>query len=112
MDMFLVKFFPKVFRKMQKAQTNDYCKFDSQLLTTFTSSLYIAALIASFFASSCTRVLGRKVSMLFGGAIFLVSAALNGAAMNVPMLIVGHILLDIGVGFANQVCNFLKENYL
>ncbi|KAH7662333.1 Sugar/inositol transporter protein [Dioscorea alata] len=103
MDSFLRKFFPSVYRKQQANQTtNQYCKFDSQLLTTFTSSLYLAALIASFFASTVTRVFGRKWSMFGGGVIFLVGAAINGAAKDVAMLIIGRILLGIGVGFANQ----------
>ncbi|KAJ8466908.1 hypothetical protein OPV22_029460 [Ensete ventricosum] len=103
MDSFLKKFFPEVLAK-EKADksTNQYCKFDSQLLTSFTSSLYLAALIASFFASSVTRAFGRKWSMLGGGLTFLVGSALNGAAVNVLMLILGRILLGIGVGFANQ----------
>ncbi|KAG0481501.1 hypothetical protein HPP92_012359 [Vanilla planifolia] len=103
MDTFLSKFFPGVY-KQEKADhnTNQYCKFDSQLLTTFTSSLYLAALIASFFASAVTRVLGRKWSMLGGGITFLSGAALNGFAKDVGMLIAGRILLGIGVGFANQ----------
>ncbi|KAJ1698414.1 hypothetical protein LUZ63_006926 [Rhynchospora breviuscula] len=103
MDPFLKKFFPSVYRKEKEDKsTNQYCKFDSQLLTTFTSSLYLAALIASFFASTVTRLFGRKWSMFGGGLVFLVGAALNGAAENVSMLIFGRILLGIGVGFANQ----------
>ncbi|XP_031500615.1 sugar transport protein MST6-like [Nymphaea colorata] len=103
MDPFLVRFFPSVYRKMEADRSqNQYCKFDSQLLTTFTSSLYVAGLIASFFASTVTRMFGRKPSMLFGGLTFLVGAAVNGAAKNVAMLIIGRILLGIGVGFANQ----------
>ena len=103
MDPFLKKFFPEVFRKKQEAKTNQYCKYDNQLLQTFTSSLYLAALVASFFAATVTRVMGRKWSMFGGGLTFLIGAALNGAAKNVAMLIVGRILLGIGVGFANQV---------
>nr|CAD1829280.1 unnamed protein product [Ananas comosus var. bracteatus] len=98
----LKKFFPSVYWKKQDESTNQYCTFDSQLLTAFTSSLYLAALIASFFASSVTRLFGRKWSMLGGGFIFLVGAALNGAAQDIAMLIIGRILLGIGVGFANQ----------
>ncbi|XP_039130742.1 sugar transport protein MST3-like [Dioscorea cayenensis subsp. rotundata] len=103
MDSFLLKFFPSVYKK-EKADksTNQYCKFDSQLLTMFTSSLYLAALVASFFASVVTRVLGRKWSMFGGGITFLIGAAINGGAVNVFMLILGRILLGIGVGFANQ----------
>lgn len=102
MDSFLKKFFHGVYEKKINAATNQYCQFDSQLLTTFTSSLYLAGLIASFFASPITRKYGRKVSMLIGGTTFLMGSALNGSAVNVEMLILGRILLGIGVGFANQ----------
>ena len=103
MDDFLSLFFPDVWRQKQAPNANDYCKFDSQILTTFTSSLYVAGLLASFAASGVTRKYGRKPSMLSGGLSFLAGSALNGFAINVPMLIVGRILLGVGVGFANQV---------
>lgn len=106
MDEFLSKFFPSVYRKSkdESSDTNQYCKFDSQLLTLFTSSLYLAALVASFIASTVNRVFGRKVTMFGGGILFLAGSLLNGFAQNVAMLIAGRILLGIGVGFANQVC--------
>ncbi|KAJ6797261.1 hexose carrier protein HEX6-like [Iris pallida] len=103
MEPFLKKFFPEVYRKMkEEPDISNYCKFDSQLLTSFTSSLYLAALVASFFASSVTRAFGRRPSMLIGGAAFLAGGALGGAAVNVYMLILGRLLLGVGVGFANQ----------
>ncbi|PKI39236.1 hypothetical protein CRG98_040365 [Punica granatum] len=104
MESFLKRFFGEVDSKMkQDTNISNYCKFDSQLLTSFTSSLYIAGLVASYFASSLTRAFGRKPSILVGGAAFLAGAALGGAAFNVYMLIFGRVLLGIGVGFANQV---------
>lgn len=111
MDSFLSSFFPSVYHKEKlDASTNQYCKFDSELLTLFTSSLYLAALVASFTASTVTRVFGRKWSMFGGGIVFLVGAAINGAAENVAMLIIGRLLLGVGVGFANQVyiCTFFS----
>nr|CAB3468055.1 unnamed protein product [Digitaria exilis] len=55
MDPFLVRFFPSVYRKQQEAAAdrggNQYCMFDSQLLTTFTSSIFLSALAASRGAS-------------------------------------------------------------
>ncbi|KAI4350150.1 hypothetical protein L6164_010659 [Bauhinia variegata] len=103
MDVFLKKFFPQVYRKeSETTQTSQYCKFDSQLLTLFTSSLYLAALLASFFASVVTRIYGRKISMFIGGLVFLCGSIINGAALNIAMLIIGRILLGVGVGFANQ----------
>ncbi|CAI0380902.1 unnamed protein product [Linum tenue] len=104
MEPFLKKFFRQVYTKMkQDTEVSNYCKFDSQLLTSFTSSLYVAGLVASFFASWLTKSRGRKPSILLGGAAFLAGAALGGAASNIYMLIFGRVLLGVGVGFANQV---------
>ncbi|XP_028791760.1 sugar transport protein 10-like [Neltuma alba] len=103
MDPFLIKFFPSVYRRIKAGvHENTYCKFDDEILTLFTSSLYLAALVASFFASSTTRILGRKPSMFLGGLFFLVGALLNGFAVNIAMLIIGRILLGFGVGYCNQ----------
>nr|AAC61852.1 putative monosaccharide transporter 1 [Petunia x hybrida] len=104
MDEFLLKFFPNVYHKEKalKAGGNQYCKFDDHLLQLFTSSLYLAALVASFAASITTKAFGRKISMLIGGLIFLVGAVLNGAAMNLAALIIGRLLLGVGIGYANQ----------
>uniref|UniRef100_A0A2N9HJ67 Major facilitator superfamily (MFS) profile domain-containing protein n=1 Tax=Fagus sylvatica TaxID=28930 RepID=A0A2N9HJ67_FAGSY len=110
MEPFLKKFFPEVYTKMNEdTKISNYCKFDSQLLTSFTSSLYIAGLVASLFASSITRAFGRKPSILTGGVAFLAGSALGGAALNVYMLIFGRILLGIGIGFANLVPLYLSE---
>uniref|UniRef100_J3LQ94 Major facilitator superfamily (MFS) profile domain-containing protein n=1 Tax=Oryza brachyantha TaxID=4533 RepID=J3LQ94_ORYBR len=101
MDMFLEKFFPSVLHHEQTAQgTSQYCKFNSQPLTAFTSSLYLAALIASLFVASFTLAMGRKWSMFGGGVSFLAGATLNGAAQNIAMLVAGRVLLGIGVAFA------------
>ncbi|MCL7042141.1 hypothetical protein MKW94_011883 [Papaver nudicaule] len=103
MEPFLKKFFPKVYRRMKEdTSISNYCKYDSMLLTLFTSSLYIAGLVASFFASSVTSAFGRKPSILIGGATFLAGTALGAAAANIYMLIFGRVLLGVGVGFANQ----------
>ncbi|XP_019191595.1 PREDICTED: hexose carrier protein HEX6 isoform X1 [Ipomoea nil] len=104
MEPFLKRFFHDVYTKMKEdsGKVSNYCKFDSELLTSFTSSLYIAGLFASLLASSVTRACGRTPSILIGGVAFLAGAALGGAAINVYMLIFGRVLLGIGVGFANQ----------
>lgn len=106
MDDFLRQFFPAVYHKIKDPSAlheSEYCKYDNHMLTLFTSSLYLAALVASFFASATTRVFGRKASMFVGGISFLIGAILNGLAINIAMLIVGRLMLGVGVGFANQV---------
>ncbi|KAF3450201.1 hypothetical protein FNV43_RR06281 [Rhamnella rubrinervis] len=104
MEDFLNKFFPSIERKKERESGHDnaYCKFDNYLLTLFTSSLYLAALVASFFASAVTRVFGRKPAMFFGGSVFLIGSILNAVAQNIALLIVGRLLLGVGVGFGNQ----------
>ncbi|KAG5593109.1 hypothetical protein H5410_043623 [Solanum commersonii] len=104
MPSFLEKFFPDVYAKevLLTVSTNQYCKFNSPKLTMFTSSLYLAALFASWAASIVTKVMGRKMSMLSGGVLFLIGAIVNGFSKNVAMLIIGRILLGCGIGFANQ----------
>lgn len=105
MAPFLRKFFPVVYRKTQEKDINsNYCKYDNQGLQLFTSSLYLAGLTATFFASYTTRVLGRRLTMLIAGIFFLLGTTFNAAAVNLGMLIIGRILLGCGVGFANQVC--------
>ena len=104
MDPFLKKFFPVVHRQAKvSTDTNNYCKYDNQGLQLFTSSLYLAGLTSTFFASYTTRRLGRKLTMLIAGIFFIFGVVLTAGAINLAMLIVGRILLGCGVGFANQV---------
>ncbi|KAK1264555.1 Sugar transport protein 14 [Acorus gramineus] len=103
MDDFLKDFFPKVYRRKQAhLHETDYCKYDNQILTLFTSSLYFAGLTSTFAASHVTRNRGRRASILIGAVSFFCGAVLNAAAVNVGMLIIGRILLGIGIGFGNQ----------
>jgi len=103
MPSFLKKFFPVVYRKTLNENDSNYCKYDNQGRQLFTSSLYLAGLTSTFFASFTTRKLGRKPTMLIAGVFFLCGTVLNAAAQDLAMLIIGRILLGCGVGFANQV---------
>lgn len=110
MEPFLDKFFPEVSRKMNATATekvNQYCKYESQTLTMFTSSLYLAALLSSLVASPVTRTFGRRLSMLAGGLLFFAGAIINASAKVVWTLIIGRVLLGFGIGFTNQVLQFL-----
>lgn len=111
MPDFLKKFFPVVYRRtLEKDLDSNYCKYDNQGLQLFTSSLYLAGLTATFFASYTTRRLGRRLTMLIAGVFFILGVVFNVAAQDLAMLIIGRILLGCGVGFANQaVPLFLSE---
>ncbi|XP_049406006.1 sugar transport protein 13-like [Solanum stenotomum] len=103
MGPFLQKFFPTVYKRTkEKGLDSNYCKYDNQGIQLFTSSLYLAGLTATFFASYTTRKLGRRLTMLISGCFFIIGVVLNAAAQNLAMLIIGRILLGCGVGFANQ----------
>lgn len=106
MDAFLVKFFPRVHEKKSRAEEDHYCKFNDQGLAAFTSSLYLAGLVASIVASPITRKYGRRISIVCGGISFLIGAALNASAINMAMLLLGRIMLGVGIGFGDQVIQF------
>lgn len=103
MDDFLKDFFPSIYRRKQKhLNETDYCKYDNQILTLFTSSLYFAGLVSTFAASHVTRTWGRRGSILVGATSFFLGAVVNAASVNIAMLIIGRILLGVGIGFGNQ----------
>lgn len=112
MDAFLQKFFHSVYIKKQHAHENNYCKYDNQGLSAFTSSLYLAGLVASLMAGPVTRMYGRRASIISGGVSFLVGAALNASAINIAMLLLGRIMLGVGIGFGNQVSYFASMYFL
>ena len=100
MDGFLRHFFPEVYEKKKHARENNYCKFNDQGLSAFTSSLHIAGLVASLCASPITRTYGRRISIICGGLCFLVGATLNAAAQNLAMLLLGRIMLGLALALA------------
>jgi MFS transporter, SP family, sugar:H+ symporter len=100
MESFLTRFFPEVLPG--PGVRDAYCKYDNQMLTAFTSSLYIAGTLSSLVASRVTRRVGRQAIMLAGGVLFLLGSVINAAAANVATLIVGRLLLGFGVGFTTQ----------
>ncbi|CAO2822541.1 unnamed protein product [Amaranthus hypochondriacus] len=102
MDGFLQHFFRGVYEKKKHAHENNYCKFDDQGLAAFTSSLYLAGLVASLVASPITQNFGRRITIICGGIFFLIGAALNASAKNLAMLLLGRIMLGFGIGFGNQ----------
>ncbi|KAI5075364.1 hypothetical protein GOP47_0009440 [Adiantum capillus-veneris] len=102
MEDFLVKFYPTVYASERNVKQNNYCKYNNQVFQLFTSSLYVAALLATFIAGSITRKHGHRMTMLMAGILFSVGTILGVAAENLIMLILGRVLLGCGLGFSNQ----------
>lgn len=103
MDDFLKEFFPAVYEKKQHVHEDNYCKYDNEYLQLFTSSLYIAALVASFIASRACSSLGRKPTLQIASVFFIIGVGLQAGGISVLMIVFGRIILGFGVGFANQV---------
>ncbi|XP_022631885.1 sugar transport protein 1-like [Vigna radiata var. radiata] len=115
MDSFL-KFFYQVYGKENniKPSNDPYCKFDSQILALFTSSLYLAALIASVFASFVIQRFGRRPPMICGGVFFYLGgvsvfcaffrpdAELDGFQKYGWLLIVSRVFYGLGIGSTHQ----------
>ncbi|XP_051206556.1 sugar transport protein MST8 [Lolium perenne] len=98
-ESFLIMFFPDIYRQ-QKEQviTNQYCKFDSQELSLFGSSLFLSAAVASLFASLMARTFGRKWTLFSAASAYVLGACMGGVATTFPILLTGRLLLGVGVG--------------
>lgn len=108
MDDFLKEFFPLVYARKHHVKENNYCKYDDHSLQLFTSSLYLAALIASFFAATLCNKYGRRFTMKIASIFFLVGVVLTVVAHQLWILIIGRILLGFGIGCGNQVYIYIE----
>uniref|UniRef100_A0A1D1ZPI8 Major facilitator superfamily (MFS) profile domain-containing protein n=1 Tax=Auxenochlorella protothecoides TaxID=3075 RepID=A0A1D1ZPI8_AUXPR len=102
---FQQKFFPDVYERtvLGISDTSPYCKYDNQVLQTFTSTMFLAGMFSSFFAGTMCRKLGRKATMFTSACLFILGAGLQAGAQNLAMLFVGRAFLGFGIGFANTV---------
>lgn len=66
MDGLFEKFFHKVYKNKKHAKENNYCKYNSQGLAAFISSLYLAGLVSYLVASPITRNYGCRASTYAG----------------------------------------------
>ncbi|KAI3446083.1 hypothetical protein Pfo_002748 [Paulownia fortunei] len=64
-------------------------------------SLY--SLIGSAIAGRTSDRIGRRLTIVFAGAIFFVGALLMGLATNYAFLMVGRLTAGIGVGYALMI---------
>ncbi|XP_060190933.1 sugar transport protein 8-like [Lycium barbarum] len=113
MDDPLMKFFPHVYERKLHAKENNYCKYDDQLLQLFTSSLYLSALIASFFASKAATKLGRRPTIEM--VIFQQFTGINAIMFYAPVLFQtmgfktdGSLLSSVITGLVNVGNTFVS----
>ncbi|KAL0367446.1 UNVERIFIED_CONTAM: Sugar transport protein 8 [Sesamum radiatum] len=102
-DDFLRKFFPESYKKRVDELETNYCRHDDKSVQLFKSSIYLAAVVASFFAAKACSSLGRRPTLMMA-SVFFVSGSLSGAvAQTYRVLVLGRILYGIGIGFATEV---------
>ncbi|KAL3727325.1 hypothetical protein ACJRO7_032113 [Eucalyptus globulus] len=110
MDDFLMKFFMTMYDEKKRVQEDNYCRYHNEFLQLFTSSLYIAALGASFAASEVCSKFGRRVTMQIASLFIITGVAFQAGSINIAMLVFGRIILGCGVGFVSlAVPLFLSE---
>ncbi|KAL6146916.1 hypothetical protein ACLB2K_057592 [Fragaria x ananassa] len=109
-SFYLKNFVPDLTMKGTTIQGHIYCRPGNQYLDLFTSSVYIAASVASLLASSVTRHCGRNVSMSLAGFIYFFGICITAGGINFIMLVIGRMFVGVGIGFAIQsVLIYLSE---
>lgn len=106
---FQARFFPHLLVKAE-AGGDPFCRYDDPTLQIFLSSVYLASVCGALSGSIVTPRLGRRATMMMASVIFFCGAVLQGAAMNVAMVVIGRVFLGFGMGAADQVGpQFLAE---
>uniref|UniRef100_A0A7I4C083 Major facilitator superfamily (MFS) profile domain-containing protein n=1 Tax=Physcomitrium patens TaxID=3218 RepID=A0A7I4C083_PHYPA len=107
MDDFLIKFFPHVYHNKHSRELHEshYCKYDDSGLQLYTSSLYLAGLVATFLASFATRLGGRKLSMFLAGIAFLSAplSEMTPARLRGALNIMFQLAATVGILTANLI---------
>ncbi|MCO5574714.1 hypothetical protein L7F22_028504 [Adiantum nelumboides] len=102
MDDFLRAFYPVILDHKLSGSHGNYCKYDNQAFQLFSSSLCLAALFATFLASTVTRKYGHTTTMIGAGIFYMLGSIMGAAALNLPMVYLSRVLMGCGIGFSNQ----------
>ena len=65
--------------------------------------LEIGAFISSLLVGRIGDVIGRRRTILYGSAVFLVGGGLQAFAVNMPMMMAGRIVAGLGVGALSTI---------
>eukprot|EP00798_Chlamydomonas_sp_ICE-L_P024848 gene24848-10505_t len=77
-------------------------KYNNHIVSVFVSSLFLAGAAAAAVGGWTSNSLGRRATMMMGGACFAVGTVLVSCAYHISMLVIGRLILGFGVGFATQ----------
>ncbi|KIN04320.1 hypothetical protein OIDMADRAFT_26935 [Oidiodendron maius Zn] len=83
---------------VMKAFTSQFGSQSASVHGLLVSSILIPAAVSSFFAGRLADILGRPKGIAIGALIFGLGAALEAAAMNIAMFVIGRCLEGIGEG--------------
>ena len=81
-----------------KSYVSDFGLQSAAIHGLVVSAILIPAAISSFFAGKVADVLGRSKTISIGALIFGLGAALEAAAISVPMFVMGRIIEGVGEG--------------
>ncbi|KXJ96966.1 and other transporter-domain-containing protein [Microdochium bolleyi] len=70
---------------------------------TMVAILEIGALISSLAVGRIGDIIGRRKTILYGSIIFFIGGALQTAATNMPMMMLGRIIAGLGVGSLSTI---------
>ncbi|KAM7497895.1 hypothetical protein LguiA_022309 [Lonicera macranthoides] len=109
MDDFLWDMFPSLRKGYQHAHVNNKCKYMDHKQQFLSSSMSLISL-PSFLASAflCFKY-GRKSMIYLALLPFVIGIAMNAIASGKFMVLAGRAMLNIGVGFYNQVIPVLID---
>eukprot|EP00026_Physarum_polycephalum_P008406 Phypoly_transcript_08489.p1 GENE.Phypoly_transcript_08489~~Phypoly_transcript_08489.p1 ORF type:complete len:491 (+),score=53.96 Phypoly_transcript_08489:49-1473(+) len=66
------------------------------------SAVLVGAMFGAYAAAPVSEAKGRRITILVGGVVFVLGAAIMWGAVHIGMLIAGRFVAGIGVGFASQ----------
>lgn len=82
----------------------DYFNQPSRVaIGTVVAILEVGALVSSLLVGRVGDLIGRRRTILYGSAIFLIGGALQSFAVDMSMMMIGRIFAGLGVGALSTI---------
>ncbi|XP_060200658.1 sugar transport protein 7-like [Lycium barbarum] len=109
MDGFEVKFSRAIYKRAQKATTNNFCSYINFKLLLFTSTMQISAIPSAWVAHALIESWGRKPVLVIGSVLPLVGSATVVWFPNNIVASLGLAIIGCSGAFLNQVIPIICE---
>lgn len=87
-----------------KEQYQNYFNHPNSSLQGFiTSSMSLGSFFGSLASSFVSEPFGRRASLMICAVFWIIGAAIQSSAQNVPQLVIGRFISGMGVGFGSSV---------